>query len=372
MPNDISPRHHLALLVAGVVHNDWESFDIDSDLMIPADCWRATMGLPRGDTPAAVRTGAPCELRIAGATIMTGRVDGVDHEISKNTHTLSMNGRDGAAILVDCAAPIFVAKQVTLEQIITQVVRPLGVTKIRIDADTALLTREKINVEPGDTAWAALSNAAEANGLWPWFEPDGTLVVGGPDYDTPPVGTLSLRRGEAALNNNIVSIRRTEDVSDRFSKVTVLGQTHGTATAAGRHNIKATVTDSGVSWCRPKIICDSESDNEAVARGRARKFISDARVRGFTLEIDVKSHSVPETNLLWAPGQRVEIISEPHRIEGVFFLMGRRFVLDRNNGFVTKLRFKEDGVWTLDAHPHKRKHRRGRNSVPGKIVDLSK
>lgn len=361
-------REELSLLVAGREHAGWESFDIDSDLMIPADCWRVTLGLKDGEPPPEVRTGAPCELRIAGATVMSGRVDAYEHELGRAGHTLTMNGRDGAAVLVDCAAPIFVAKQTTLAEIVAQVVRPLGVTRVRIEAD-ATLTREKINVEPGDTAWSALAHAAEANGLWPWFEPDGTLVVGGPDYAAPPVGALTLRRGEASRHNNIERARRREDVSDRYSEITVLGQTHGTATAAGKHNIKATVTDAGVSWYRPKIVVDSEADNEAIARARGRKLISDARVNGFTLEVDVAGFRVPESNRLWAPGQRVEVVSEPHGIEGVYFLMGRRFRMSRQGGRVTELRLKEDGVWTLDAHPHR--GRRRRKTGPGRIVDVT-
>ncbi len=49
-------------------------------------------------------------------------------------------------------------------------------------------------MEPGDTAWDALVHVAEANGLWPWFDPDGTLVVGGPKYDAPEQATLILAR----------------------------------------------------------------------------------------------------------------------------------------------------------------------------------
>ena len=52
--------------------------------------------------------------------------------------------------------------------------------------------------------------------------------------------------------------------------------------------------------------------------------------------------------------------------------MGRKFTLSRNGGSVTELRFKEDGVWVLDAHPHKNVHRRGRNISAPKIVDVAK
>lgn len=363
------PSDDLSLLVAGREHKRWESFEIDSDLMIPADAWRVTLGLENGEPPPDVKPGALCELRIAGATVMTGRVDSYEHEISKDSHTLSMSGRDHAAVLVDCAAPIFVAKQTSLEEIAVMLVRDFGISAVKIDADTKL-TREKINIEPGDTAWAALSNAAEANGLWPWFTPDGVLMIGGPDYDKPPVATLTLRRGEDALTNNIMSLRRFEDVSDRFSQVTVLGQTHGTTTAVGKHNLKSTAFDAAVTWFRPKIVTDGEADNDAVAQAKGRKLIADARIKGFTLDIKVRGYRAPESNVLWQPGQRVEVISEPHGINGVFFLMGRKFRMGRSEGGITEMRLKEDGVWTLDAHPHKNKHRRGKNSAPGRIVDL--
>ena len=366
----LEPRRELTLLVNGQAHADWESFDVDSDLMIPADAWRVTVGLPRGDVPPAVAPGTPCELRIGDETVMTGRVDAVEHEVSKRSHTLTLMGRDGAAVLVDCSAPVFTARQTTLAEIVAQMVRPLGVTKVRIDAETQY-TREKINVEPGDTAWNALQHAAEANGLWPYFAPDGTLIVGGPDYAQPPVGTLSLRRGDAAIDNNILSISRRDDIADRFSEVTVLGQTHGTAVAAGRHNLKDTARDAGVTWYRPKIIIDHEADNSAIALARARKAVADGRILGFTLDIKVQGFHVPETGRLWQPGQRVEIVSEPHKISGVYFLMGRRFRLSRNEGSVTELRFKEDGVWVLDAHPHKTKHRRGKNALPLRVADVA-
>jgi prophage tail gpP-like protein len=363
-------RESLSLLVAGRVHRDWAAFDIDSDLMIPADAWRVALGLAQGEPPPDVRPGAPCELRIGDDTVMTGRIDAYDHDIAKDMHSLTMHGRDGAAVLVDCSAPVFVAQQTTLDEIIAKIVRPLGISKVRIDAQTQY-TREKINIEPGDTAWNALQHAAEANGLWPWFAPDGTLVVGGPDYSAAPVATLILRRGDAGGGNNIISLRRSEDISDRFSEVTVLGQTHGTAIAAGKHALKATEKDTGVAWHRPKIVTDHEADNEALTRARARKLIADARIRGFTLEAKVQGYRTPG-GVLWAPGQRVTIVSEPHGIEGVYFLMGRKFTLSRNGGSVTELRFKEDGVWVLDAHPHKNVHRRGRNISAPKIVDVTK
>lgn len=361
------------VLIDGRLHDQWDSAEVDSDLLVPADAWHVSLGTTgEYSLPAAVVPGVPVEIRIDGDRVMTGRVDAVARAVGKGRHDLSLSGRDGAAVLVDCSAPVFTARQIGLADIVAKIVKPLGVTRVRIDA-SGTRRREKINVEPGDTAWDALANVAEANGLWPWFEPDGTLVVGGPDYTTPPVATLILRRDGTT---NVERLDERRSIAGRHSRVTVLGQTHGTESETGKHALRASVDDTGVSWYRPRIAVDHEADSTAVCESRARKLISDARLSGYALSATVKGFRIvapgePGDGLLWAAGQRVHVISEPHGIDAPMFVMARRFTASRSGGTTTELTLKEDGVWAIEAHPHKRKHRRGKNSLPGKIIDLS-
>lgn len=359
-----------SLLLDGKEHVDWTSYSIDSDLMIPADAWSFELGPVVGDLPSALAEGRDVKIKVGDQTVMSGRIDTLGHEVSRQGRSLAIGGRDGAAVLVDCSAPVFVSRLVSLDEIVAKVVRPLGIVKVRIDAD-ATTRREKVNVEPGEAAWDTLQHAAEASGLWPWFDPDGTLVVGRPDYTQPPVATLVLKLD--GRENNLVSLAESRDISRRFSEVTVLGQAHGTPTETGKHNIKATARDSGVAWYRPRIVTDHEADSLAVAQARGRKIISDARLHGYGLVATLNGHAVDAsaaTPLLWAPGQRVHVISEAHAIDALFFVMARRFTGGRDRAARTQLTLKEDGVWQLDAHPHQRKHRRGKNATPGKIVDL--
>ncbi|EKE9768036.1 phage tail protein, partial [Escherichia coli] len=67
----------------------------------------------------------------------------------------------------------------------------------------------------------------------------------------------------------------------------------------------------------------------------------------------------------------VRIVSEPHGIDAIFFLMGREFSGGRS-GQTTRLRFKEDGVWIPDAFPRetKRHHRRGKKKKEVAIVKV--
>lgn len=362
------------LFVGGKVHDDWSSYAIDSDLLTPADAWHTSLVLREGDLPDAVVPGAIIEVRLGEDLILSGRIDDIEDEISKGGVVFDITGRDPAAALLDCSSPIFTAQMVSLADIVTKVVRPFGIEKIRIDADSTRL-REKINVEPGDTAWETLVNAAEANGLWPWFEPDGTLVVGGPDYEAEPVATLVLRR--SGKGNNVISLRRKRSIAGRYSEVTVLGQKRGTGTEEGKHALKATEKDIGVTWYRPRIVVDYEAESEAVCRSRARKLLADSRLKGFTLQATVDGHRIvaPGTKAdgqVWRPGQRVRVISERQNIDAVFFLMGRKFTGGRNQGKRTILVLKEDRAWVMDAHPHKKKHRLGKNEAPLQILDVSK
>lgn len=361
----------LEVMVGGVAHAGWTRYEIDSDLLTPADAWSVRLAQPVIELPAEVVEGAPVRVRMNGETVLQGRLDERALTVDEGQHELMLSGRDMAGVLLDCSAPIFSRSQATLEQVIANYLKPFGITRHRIDADKILI-REKVNTEPGDSAWDSLRRAAEANGLWPWFEPDGTLVVGGPRYDQPPVATLVLRAD--GKGNNVLSLAERRSLVDRYSEVTVFGQSsssgYGLGERDGRNNIKGGAKDDGVMTYRPKIVTDHEAVNKGIADARGRKMISDARLKGYTLNALVRGHRTDD-GVLWAPGQRVTVKSEPHGIDGIYFLMARRFTGDKIKGQRTQLTLKEDGVWVLDAHPSQRRHRRGKNSLPGKIIDLT-
>lgn len=369
MPADRSterPADPVELLVGGLAHAGWQRYEIDSSLLLAADAWNVSLSANELAVPAALKPGAEVKVRVGGETVLVGLVDDVDHQVARGEHRLQLTGRDSAGILVDCSAPIFTQQQMTLQQIIDKVVKPLlPDVRARVDAERQLL-RDRVVTEPGDTAWDMLQRAAEANGLWPWFEPDGSLVVGGPRYDTEPVGTLTLRRD--GMGNNLLSLAEKRSQADRYSEITVLGQRGAFGNHSARHDVKRTVFDKGVTRYRPKIVCDFEATNEEIAAARGSKLISDGALRGHDLRAVVSGHRAPNGQL-WAAGQRVRVLSEPHGLDGIYFVISRRISGDRMRGPITDLTLKADGAWALYAHPSKRKHRRGKNSVPLQIID---
>ena len=93
-----------ALLIGGLAHEEWAGYEIDSDLLTPADAWRMRLTLsPDADgdfrLPAAVRKGVEAQVRIGGDLVMSGRVDDIRVRVAKREQSLEILGRDGAATL---------------------------------------------------------------------------------------------------------------------------------------------------------------------------------------------------------------------------------------------------------------------------------
>lgn len=401
-----TPDNTVSIVIAGRLHSAWSRYQIDSDFLIPSDAWSVTLGLPGGTFPTYVERGAPVTVKIGTDTVMVGRVAKVQRRVSRQQMSLSLTGCDGAKVLVDCASPIFTSRQLSLEEVIANVVRPLGITHIRIDAESSI-RNDKVAVEPGERAWDTLVRAAAGRGLWPWFEPDGTLVIGGPDYTTEPVATLVMNLD--GRGNNILDLSDTSSIDGTYSELTILAQGHAqgskssaelgivevdtfsamaatdeagdedepdTASSIGSsetgfHGLKAVVRDPTVPYYRPQVMVVGDADNLDQVRYRARKAMADARLSGYDLVAIVKGHRT-EAGQLWKPGQRIRIKSEPHGIDSIYFLMGREFTGGRPDNTVTTLRFKEDGIWIPDAYPKKRKTKKRKSKMNKElaIVDV--
>lgn len=339
-----TPDNTITLLINGKAHGQWTDYDIVSDLLTPADDFSVTLGRPVDAKPDAVQAGDKVVVRVGGDTVLSGRIDRVQTATEKGAKTLTIQGRDDAGVLLDCSAPLFNAQEMALSQIIEKIVKPLGLANIRIDAAKTDKTH-KVQIEPGSRAWDALAQYAEANGLWPWLEPDGTLVVGGPDYTAAPVAELVLRLN--GQNNNIKRLEVSRDMAARYSEVTVLGQSH-----SGKHNIKATAKDEAVKLHRPLIVIEPDVDSQAQAERKAKKRLADSRLEGLTITATVQGHRT-DNGMLWQPGQRINVLSEPDGLDAVYFLMARTFMGGRGQPTETVLTLKEDGAWVLDADPPK-------------------
>ncbi|KAA5957741.1 MULTISPECIES: phage baseplate assembly protein [unclassified Pantoea] len=349
----------LTLTVGGVTHSDWESASVDSSFLTPAGAWSLRIGLNEARPPADVHPGARAVLSAGSDILMTGLIDDINHDVTNGRHVLNLAGRDNAGALVDCSAPIFTAENMTLAEVINKIVKPSGITKIAIHADKSTAPK-KFSIQPGQTAWSALMNVAEVNGLWPWIAPDGTLIIGGPDYSAAPVDSLVMRKDGTG---NLLQLGKLTSIAGRYSQVTVLSQSHGTQSHNGAHNRHGTATDTGMTLYRPFIEVMGDTDTDDMATARARKILSDSRLKALTLTATVRGVRT-SGGTAWQPGQRVAVRSDIHDIDAIYFIMARTIRCGRGQELVTTLTLKEDGIWTPDAYPRSRHKKKGKQQVP--------
>lgn len=367
------PMPSIRLAIGGLAHDTWDGWSIESDLLTPADAFELELHTKNASRlPEVIKEGATCSLTLDGDRVLTGQIDEFEHDVSRRGISMRINGRDRAAPLVDCSSPFVSMREASLAQIIEQVVMPLGAYQVEIRADKAK-TRRRVQIEPGQTAWEALLQVAEANGLWPWVEPDGRLIIGGPDYTTAPVGVLVMQEDGVGNNVDRLSVRRS--IANRYSQITVLGQ-HGQYANDGldtaRSHLRSQVQDETLARrgiFRPKVVVDSSSENQDMATTRARKLLADSRLEGFEIRAVVKGHRA-DNGQVWAPGQRVVVRSEPHGLNDTYFLMSRTLRLSRGEGAITELRLREDKMWVLDGN--KLKKHKGKSNPDAAFIQMIK
>ena len=362
MSDNYPYENDIVVEIDGKSHNSCKNYDIDSDFLIPADAFAFDIGVPSDSTVLPDYSGAEVKVRINDTLVMTGIVDTVQHGISKTNRTYRLNGRDKASVLVDCSAPITNVKGLTVLDAVKKIVEPLGIKQVQLKAEKNPLL-DKVDIDVGETAWNAAMRCANSAGLHLWFEPNGVLIVGGADYSTPPVATLCCMKDGS--QNNFEQADLSFDVSNRFSEITFLAQSHGKQGQDNKNDLKWVYKDSEMTTYKPKTVVVSDVDNLEALQKWAKKYIADSILEGFTLTIIVPDHKMQD-GTLWQPGQRVHVICEEYDIDAIFFLMGRRFMLSRQGGTQTELRFKQDGIWTPDAYSAKAEKARKRKGKKGK------
>jgi prophage tail gpP-like protein len=343
-----------SITIDGNLHKDWLRYSIDSDYFTPADAWQMSLGMPAGKMPAYVRPWTSVQVRVGDSLAMTGRSDNLSRHISKDAHTLDLSGRDGAAILLDCSAPVFSQREVTVEEVCATMLRPLGVDRIEVQKTKDAY--KKVTVEPGMTAWDALQRAAEASGLWPWFTPDGVLKVAAPDYGREIDAELILAFD--GKQNNVLDLSFAEGCERRYSEVTVLGQSTGDEDDEADTKVRHVVKDDGAWFYRPLIRDEGHVDNADKAKAKARKIITDGVMESLTATAKVHGHRTDKGEL-WEPGMHVRLRAEPFACD-LSLMLTRRVMQGGREGTTTALTLKPWGIWLPDtAKKPKGKKKRG-------------
>lgn len=368
-------RDNITLLVDKQKVEHFLSYMIEADIYTADDAFHLDCANPEIE----IVPGKQCEVYVNDELEMTGIIDRVDKRYDKEGVQVSIEGRDLCGLLVDSFIETFsTVRNTTMkalaetllatvpfiqrEQIVYQ--DNVRVASARKGAKTAktgymeaqdtALPHDKAQIEPGTTVFEALRTYAASRGMMFFCMPDGSFIFGKPKGGGEPAYRLVTRKSDPR-ENNILSGSLVNDISRRYSKITVMGQQQGRAaggatsldenpafasgTTTTTINTKHTVTDPDFPFYKPLV---EQDNNDGVSPSRhAQALMERAKWDGFQISYKVPGHSQAGKN--WKINEMCSVEDEVLGIKGTYLIYGRTFEMSRYGTF-TDLRLSYPGV----------------------------
>ena len=347
------------LQIGGKRIENFLSYDVEADLYQAADEFTLELANPG----TAISAGMRCELYVNDQLELTGIIDAPRKGWSKQGRTLVVGGRDLLGTVVDSYVEQFITVQgktvkqlaeqflatvpfINRKQIIYQenVVGKLKGKKKTIDNPLTgfLDTPQKLSqTEPGMTVFEVLSIYAASRGLMFFGLPAGTLVFGRPKAKGKPLYTIINTLSGAG--NNVTSGDEVDDISRRYSKITVVSQVQGhdeDGMDTSKLDVRASVTDDSFPFYKP-FVTRLNNDSQS-PKLHARMLLEKQRHDGFQLTYTAPGHSQAGVN--FTINELVQVKDEMLERDGIYLVYNRKFKRSKQAGTTTELRLGPPGL----------------------------
>lgn len=349
------------LQIAGKRIEHFLSYEVEADLYQAAD--RFTLELVNPGT--AISAGMTCELYVNDQLELTGIIDAVRKGWSEQGRTLVVEGRDLLGVVVDSYVEKFTTVQgktvkqlaemllatvpfINRKQIVYQenVVGKLKGKKKTVDNPLtgSLDTPQKLSqTEPGMTVFEVLSIYAASRGLMFFGLPDGTLVFGRPKAKGQPLYTIINRLD--GKGNNVTSGDEVDDISRRYSKITVVSQVQGhdeDGMDTSKLNPSYPVEDPTFPFYKPLVV--TLNNDSQTPKLYARMLLEKQRHDGLQLTYTAPGHSQNGVN--FKLNELVQVKDEMLERDGIYLIYNRKFKRSKQAGTTTELRLGPPGLVT--------------------------
>ncbi|MBZ5560361.1 MAG: hypothetical protein LAO77_24150 [Acidobacteriia bacterium] len=355
------------LIVNDVEYGGWTSAQITRGIEAIAGGFALTVserwaGQAR---PWPIRGEDRCVVKIGDDVLITGWVDRRGHRYDRDSHTLSVEGRDAAGALVDCSA-VLASTQfsgIGIRELCAKVAKPFGIDVTVQDGlvDTAISTspalasggggapravgsagalssmrigkvKAPFTINPGESAFDVIDRACRIVGVLPVSDGQGAIVLtraGGLRCTTPLV------EGE-----NILSVDASYDESKRYARYLVSGQSAGDneVNSLAASEIAAVATDEGVRRTERVLLIRPEvgSLSGGFAQVRAAWEATVRKARSSTISVVVQGWTQSD-GTLWPINALVDVTSPAIGVDGQMLITGVTFSLSDEAGSTTTL-----------------------------------
>lgn len=208
-------------------------------------------------------------------------------------------------------------------------------------ADLEPIQVPQAKVQPGETIIEAALRHLERHGLIMWDSPDGKIVIGAPDNESPISYRFQLKKGEASKANNLLGFKRLRDFSEAPSEVWVYGQTWGGDLAkstvygvAPNLPMLQIAAETG-HFKRKRVMVMNQIRTQEQARSKAMRELSAARFKqdAWSLRCDGLSYWDGAQQTKWALAAMSEVENDlMGGPQGSYMIVGYRLSGDENTG----------------------------------------
>lgn len=388
------------IVVDGEELRDWTSYQIESDILQPADAFSFTVANTAGKHSGKFQLFDPVQVIIDGVPQLSGYVDEITRGVSSDAGpTLSIVGRDTFGQLVDCCAEPKQYRHVSLlalaEAIASSWIASWSVENERNRIELLRLKREvaflksyrttieaapidfervfvepmlilqegirsariaelerglfqNVKVEPGERVFEILDRASRKLGFLLWCAADGTGIIARPNFTQSPIYELHHHAMDhpQARQNNIIESEVTERGAERYAAYRFLGtagnskKDYGTAA-----RFRSDLEDDEMPVVMPyrRLLIESvEGKTRKEIDTQAKRDLQQRRFDGLELNYTVRGHR--NRGLLWQADTMAIVEDSLNAVTGSYYVSGRRFVGDVNGGQRTELRLHRPGT----------------------------
>lgn len=331
------------LFINGKIYDGWKSAEIKRSLKAASGSFSlsVTDRWTQKQEPWIIAPGDSAELKIGSDLILTGYIDTVSADETKDSLSIAITGRDKTADLIDCSVESKTGEfsNVTLKRLAEILCAPFGVSVLAPSSGTGGAF-DVFKIQQGETVFEALERAARKRGFLLTTDGTGALQI------TRPGSIRSTTRLEQG--QNIKAMGSVFDQKARFSKYVVKGQDstfNKTVDPAFAYSIKATATDPTVKRYRPLVIQSEQLTNLSDAKTRANWEATVRAARASKFNIVLQGWRQGDGSL-WRPNQLVLAIAPRIGLNGEMLITDVSYSITSDGGSISTLSLERKDAYT--------------------------
>lgn len=238
------------------------------------------------DNLESLKDGTKCEVFFNNNKLITGIIDSLEVSYSKNDHQISVNGRSKTKDLVDCSviAP-FQFQNLSIKRLTSSIAGIYNIV-VKSSDDSTIISNFQIE-QNGESCFKAIERVSQTKALRITDNNMGDLVL----TQASPVKSKNV----IDENTKIFSASLKVDESQKYSKITVKGQSKTSSTWYGKNasQIVASATDETVDRKRELLLISKRDTSNQDAKKLAEWEIASRSAKSFELNYKIQGWASP-------------------------------------------------------------------------------